>query len=150
MNFLNELLANNIVMAALLSWLIAQVIKVILVLVTTKKVDLSRMFGSGGMPSSHSSLVCSLVVMTGRIEGASSVAFAITFALAVIVMYDAANVRQEAGKHAKMINIIMDQIEEKEHIEIDKNLKELLGHTPFEVIIGAILGCVVGGCFPIG
>ena len=149
MNFLNSFFMNKVIVATLLSWFVAQFIKTILVLVTSRKFDISRMFGSGGMPSSHSSMVCTLCIMVGRIESVESILFAITLAFALIVMYDAANVRQEAGKHARIINIIIEEWEEKEHIKMDKNLKELLGHTPFEVIIGAILGCLVGGFFPV-
>lgn len=149
MNFLYEFFSNKIIVATLLSWLTAQVIKTILVLITSKTIDFTRLFGSGGMPSSHSALVSTLVVMILRVDGVSSTAFALAFSFAVVVMYDAANVRREAGKHARIINILIEEWVEKEHLKMDKNLKELLGHTPFEVIIGAILGCVIGGIFPL-
>ena len=149
MNYIVEFFKNEIIAACLISWLIAQILKVILVLITSKTVDFSRLVGSGGMPSSHSSLVSTLVFMTGRVSGVSSPVFAVAFALAVIVMYDAANVRREAGEHAKIINIIIDQWVENDNLKIDKNLKELLGHTPFEIIIGAILGSLIGAFFPV-
>ena len=149
MNLITEFFSNKIISAVLISWLAAQIIKMILVLITSKTVDFTRLFGSGGMPSSHSSLVSSLVVMTGRISGISSVAFAISFAFAIVVMYDATNVRREAGEHARIINILIDEWVEKEHLQMDKNLKELLGHTPFEVIIGSILGCLIGAFYPL-
>ncbi|MBE7020925.1 MAG: divergent PAP2 family protein [Ruminococcaceae bacterium] len=149
MSYIIEFFKNEIIVACLISWLIAQVLKVILVLITSKTIDLSRLVGSGGMPSSHSSLVSTLVFMTGRISGVSSPEFAVAFALAVIVMYDAANVRREAGEHAKIINIIIDQWVENDNLKIDKDLKELLGHTPFEIIIGAILGSIIGAFFPV-
>lgn len=149
MNFITEFFSNKIIVAILISWLVAQILKVILVLITSKTIDFSRLIGSGGMPSSHSSLVSTLVIMTARVEGISSVSFAIAFALAIIVMYDACNVRKEAGEHARIINILIEEWVEKENLKMDKNLKELLGHTPFEIIIGAILGCLIGGFFPI-
>ncbi len=149
MNYIVEFFKNEIIAACLISWLIAQILKVLLVLVTSKTIDLSRFVGSGGMPSSHSSLVSTLVFMTGRTAGIGSPVFAVAFALAAIVMYDAANVRREAGEHAKIINIILDQWMENDKLKIDKDLKELLGHTPFEIIIGAILGSLIGAFFPI-
>lgn len=149
MIFLYEFFSNKIIVATLTSWLTAQVIKMVLVLITSKTVDFTRLFGSGGMPSSHSALVSTLVIMIARIDGVSSTTFALTFAFAVVVMYDAANVRREAGEHARIINILIEEWVEKEHLKMDKNLKELLGHTPFEVIIGAVLGCLIGGFFPL-
>ena len=149
MNFITEFFSNKIISATLISWLIAQIIKTILVIITSKTIDFTRLVGSGGMPSSHSALVSTLVIMTGRVEGVTSSAFAISFALAMIVMYDAANVRKEAGEHARIINILIEEWVEKENLKMDKDLKELLGHTPFEIIIGAILGCLIGGFFPI-
>lgn len=149
MNYIIEFFKNEIIVACLISWLTAQILKVILVLITSKTIDLSRLVGSGGMPSSHSSLVTTLVFMVGRTSGVNSSVFAVAFALAVIVMYDAANVRREAGEHAKIINIIIDQWVENDNLKIDKDLKELLGHTPFEIIIGAVLGSLIGAFFPI-
>ena len=102
MNYIVDFFKNEIIVACLISWLIAQILKVILVLITSKTVDFSRLVGSGGMPSSHSSLVSTLVFMTGRVSGVSSPVFAVAFALAVIVMYDAANVRREAGNTRKL------------------------------------------------
>ena len=116
---------------------------------TSKKLDLSRLYGAGGMPSSHSSLVSTLVVMALRTEGIGSTAFAISFALAIIVMYDATGVRRQAGEHAKRINILIEEWMTRNNMKIDNNLKELLGHTPFEVIMGAILGIIIGIIYPI-
>ena len=149
MGYITEFFANSIISATLLSWLIAQFIKVAIVLLTSKKLDVSRLYGAGGMPSSHSSLVSTLVIMTGRIEGVSSSVYAVAFALAVIVMYDATGVRREAGEHAKRINILLEEWMIRNKMEIDNNLKELLGHTPFEVIMGAILGILIGIIYPV-
>lgn len=140
---LDELLGNQIIIAAFMAWLIAQVIKVILVLIQDRKWDMSRMFGSGGMPSSHSALVVAMATAVGRIEGLGSTAFAIAVGLAVIVMYDAANVRRAAGQQAELLNRIVEDFYRDKHVDGEK-LKELLGHTPVEVAAGAILGILVG------
>lgn len=149
MEILVGFFTNRVVIATLLSWLTAQIIKFVLVLISNRTLDTSRLFGSGGMPSSHSSLVSTLVIMVGRVDGVETSTFALAFALAIIVMYDATNVRREAGEHARIINILIDEWVEKENLQLDRNLKELLGHTPFEVIIGAILGILIGCFFPI-
>lgn len=140
---LDELLGNQIIIAAFMAWLIAQVIKVILVLIQDRRWDMSRMFGSGGMPSSHSALVVAMATAVGRIEGLGSTAFAIAVGLAVIVMYDAANVRRAAGQQAELLNRIVEDFYRDKHVDGEK-LKELLGHTPVEVAAGAILGILVG------
>ena len=149
MNYIAAFFSNSIVSAILISWLAAQLIKVAIVLITSKKLDLSRLYGAGGMPSSHSSLVSTLVVMALRTEGIGSTAFAISFAFAIIVMYDATGVRRQAGEHAKRINILIEEWMSRNNMKIDNNLKELLGHTPFEVIMGAILGIIIGIIYPI-
>ena len=112
-------------------------------MIQDKRWDLSRMLGSGGMPSSHSALVVALATATGRIEGFGSTAFAIAVGLAVIVMYDAANVRRAAGQQAELLNRIVEDFYRDKHVDGEK-LKELLGHTPVEVAAGAVLGIVVG------
>ena len=149
MNYISAFFSNSIVSAILISWLAAQLIKVAIVLITSKKLDLSRLYGAGGMPSSHSSLVSTLVIMALRTEGIGSTAFAIAFAFAIIVMYDATGVRRQAGEHAKRINILIEEWMTRNNMKIDNNLKELLGHTPFEVIMGAILGIIIGIIYPI-
>lgn len=128
---------------ALISWFVAQVIKVILVLFTSKKLDISRFVGSGGMPSSHSALVCSLTTAIGCIEGFSSSIFALSAVLSLVVMYDAAGVRRAAGQQAKILNMIIDDWGKKSYAETEKKLKELLGHTPKEVFVGALLGVAI-------
>ncbi|MEG0565491.1 MAG: divergent PAP2 family protein, partial [Hungatella sp.] len=100
-----------------------------------------RLVGSGGMPSSHSSTVCALLVSSGICYGVSSFEFAVSFVLASVVMYDAIGVRQETGKQAKLLNMIMDQnILKMDNLEFQKRLKEFVGHTPLQVFAGAILG----------
>lgn len=143
MDILLDITHNEIVVAAFMAWLIAQVIKVVLVLLKDRRWDLSRMLGSGGMPSSHSALVVAMATAVGRLEGFSSTAFAIAIALSVIVMYDAANVRRAAGQQAELLNRIAEDFYRDKHIDGEK-LKELLGHTPVEVAAGAVLGVLVG------
>ena len=150
----------------MLSWAVAQLIKAVLYAIKYKTFKLERLFGSGGMPSSHSSTVCALVITIYRMEGIASATFGLAMMLAIITMYDATGVRRAAGIHAKQINRlrhivdeldeeILDKIEEK--VEDDdgkydpedtKELKEFLGHTPLEVIFGALLGILIGIVFP--
>ncbi|OOO00614.1 MAG: hypothetical protein ATN35_06465 [Epulopiscium sp. Nele67-Bin004] len=133
---------NEILIAAALSWFIAQMIKLVLTLFNEKKLDLSKLTSSGGMPSSHSSLTVALAVGIGQAHGYDSTLFAIGFVFSAVVMYDAANVRLQAGNHAILLNKILEQM--KDHtISMEFTLKELLGHTPIQVLAGAILGAVV-------
>lgn len=138
-----NLFENKVFIAALLGWAIAQILKVIVVAFSAKKIDYSRFVGSGGMPSSHSALVMALSTKTGLVEGFNSTAFAIAATFAVVVMYDAAGVRRAAGTQAKLLNAIIEDLSHNRGIEHEK-LKELIGHTPVEVIAGAILGVLIG------
>lgn len=140
---IDQILNNKIILAAFLAWLVAQVLKVILVLVKDRKVDFSRMIGSGGMPSSHSALVMAMTSSVGKYVGFDTAEFAIAACISIIVMYDAANVRRAAGKQAELLNIIVDDLYRGKHIDGEK-LKELLGHTPVEVAAGAVLGICMG------
>ena len=141
---MESFLKDTIVVTALLGWLIAQLLKVVFVLIGDKRLDFSRLTGSGGMPSSHSSLVCSLSTAVGFSSGWSSDIFVVCLVLSLIVMYDAAGVRYAAGKQASILNKIMEEWEEKGTFDGEKHLKELLGHTPFQVICGALLGIFIG------
>jgi acid phosphatase family membrane protein YuiD len=127
---------------AFLSWFIAQLLKVVLTLVRYNRLDISRMVGSGGMPSSHSAFVMSITTAIGLREGFGSALFALAVVLSLVVMYDAAGVRRAAGKQAKVLNEIVEQMERHEQVSGEK-LKELLGHTPVEVIAGAVLGIAI-------
>jgi acid phosphatase family membrane protein YuiD len=140
---LNGISQNPTLKAALFAWFLAQALKFIINLLIKQKVDLTRLIGAGGMPSSHSALVTSLSVSVGRVEGWSSTLFTITIIYAFIVMFDAAGVRRAAGKQAKVLNQILDDIYHGTHISQDK-LKELIGHTPIEVLAGAALGILIG------
>ena len=144
MNFWTELSQNKILIAAAAGWIVAQVLKTIIHTLFTKNFDAERLVGGGGMPSSHSATVCALCTATALEHGAGSFEFAMAAIFALVVMYDAIGVRQESGKQAQVLN---DMIEIFTHmgkkIDVEKQLKEFIGHTPFQVFCGAILGIVV-------
>lgn len=159
MSKLLELSYNYALLVAITSWFCAQLIKTIIHFIVFKKLSFERFFGPGGMPSAHSALVCSNAIAMSRMAGFNSPEFAISFILAMIVMYDAMGVRRAAGMHAREINKIKkifnrspkdddEEIEELNDIE-KKELKELLGHTPLEVLAGALLGILIAMAFPI-
>lgn len=138
---ISRIFGNQVLTVTFFGWFIAQLLKVIFVLISTKSLDLSRFVGSGGMPSSHSSLVTSMTTAIGMIDGFNSSIFALAFGVSCIIMYDAAGVRYAVGKQAKLLNQIISDIQE--HKFREEKLKELIGHTPIEVIAGGILGVVV-------
>lgn len=161
---------NYILSVSLLSWFTAQVLKVILTFVLKKEVVWERMIGAGGMPSSHSALVCSMTVSMARKVGLSSPEFALAFLLAAVVMYDAMGVRRAAGEHARVLNQMVNVFnkdsqvihsgkeKKREHRGDDgkdatekqeKQLKEFLGHTPLEVLAGALLGILLAMVVPV-
>ena len=141
--WLKELLANEILISAIVSWFVAQTIKVLLVLIEDKKINFERFVGSGGMPSSHTSFVTAMATSVALNEGLSSPLFAVGATLALVVMYDASGVRRAAGKQAEILNKIVENFG-RERLEITGGrLKELLGHTPLEVFAGAILGIAI-------
>ena len=144
LNFFLELMANRVLITAILGWLVAQVLKVILVLICDKRFDITRMIGSGGMPSSHSSFVTSLATAVAFESGVSSPLFAVCGVLAFVVMYDASGVRRETGRQAEIINDIIESFGAGNTQLAGKKLKELIGHSPIEVLAGAILGVVMG------
>ncbi len=143
---------NYALNCAVLSWFSAQFIKTLLVLITTKKFVPERIFGPGGMPSAHSASVSALTIAVCRWVGFATPEFAITFMFASIVMYDATSVRRQAGEHAKAINIVVDKVDSLD--DNDKNLdikelKEVLGHTPIEVMAGSLLGILIAMIMPV-
>lgn len=140
---MSEFLTESSFVTAVISWFVAQVLKVIIVLVKDKRIDFSRFIGSGGMPSSHSAFVTSLSVAIGITNGFSSELFAISAVLALVVMYDAAGVRRAAGEQAKILNLMVEEWESQNFKNTEVRLKELLGHTPLQVVAGAILGIAI-------
>lgn len=135
---------NLVLILSFAAWLIAQIMKLLIDLVRTRKVDFSILTGSGGMPSSHSAVVCACAASAGMAEGWHSVIFAVAVVIAFVVMYDAANVRKAAGEQAKILNYMMNHWTEMPPDLFGKQLRELLGHTPVQVIAGAVLGVAVG------
>ena len=144
MTMWNEFLGNQILISAVLGWTVAQLLKTVIDMVINKSFNPERIFGSGGMPSSHSATVCALTTASGMKYGVGSFEFAISFVLSMIVMYDAMGVRRETGKQAKLLNLIMEQDWfNLNNQEIQKRLKEFVGHTPLQVAAGAALGIIL-------
>lgn len=150
------ILGNRVLDVVFIAWFIAQFYKVITSVFVNKKLDITRLWDTGGMPSSHSSTVSCLTTCVGLKYGLSSDFFAVTVIFAGIVMYDAAGIRRAAGKQAWVINSLLNKIplfigraQYEKHFSKEKEakLKELLGHTPFEVMVGCVLGIVIGFIF---
>ena len=134
---MQELKLNAAIWIPLIVWTVVQLFKFFFDLIEHKRINVQRIWGSGGMPSAHSALVCSLATVVGIKEGVGSTLFAMSLVFACVVMYDAAGVRSAAGKQARVLNQI---IEGDKDINIPEKLTELLGHTPKEVIVGALVG----------
>lgn len=142
---------NYILSVALLSWLTAQVCKTLVNFALSGKFDAERLWGAGGMPSAHSALVCSMFLATAKMTGVNSPGFAFTFVLAAIVMYDAMGVRRETGEQAKVLNRMLYEFsaDDSHWAEDYKRLKEKVGHTPLEVLSGALLGILIAVLIPV-
>lgn len=135
------ILTNPFLITAVSSWLIAQVIKTILYAIANKKLDITRLFGDGGMPSGHSATVTSLAVICGLVYGTGSFEFALSSILAIIVCHDATGVRQETGKQALVSKELLRAFEELSEEKLPEvKLKEFVGHTPIQVLAGILLG----------
>ena len=143
MQFFVDLWSNGALKCGLLSWAVAQFIKVLINLWLNKKLDWRRCFGMGGMPSSHTALVISLVISIGTLEGVQSSMFAVALALAAVVIYDALGVRRETGRQSQVLNQIVTEMLVEGKPITEKQLKELVGHTPLEVLGGLIVGITV-------
>lgn len=143
MNWFLEAISNPYLLTALSSWFVAQLLKVIINAIVHKKLDLERMVGDGGMPSGHSATVTSLAVYSALVHGTGSFQFAVTAILAVIVCHDAMGVRMETGKQAIVINDLVELFESLSGEDLPEvKLKELVGHTPVQVLAGMTLGVV--------
>jgi uncharacterized protein len=138
-----NILDNRVLLIALVACLMAQATKLVVELVVNRKVNLKVLVESGGMPSSHAALVAALAAGVGQTSGWDSSEFAIATVFAIIVMYDAAGVRRAAGKQARILNQMIDEFFQGEHQFAEERLKELLGHTPVQVIVGSVLGIVI-------
>lgn len=142
-NTLMSFVTNKYIYVPFLLWFLIQTFKVICDLITQKKFNFKRIMGAGGMPSSHSAIVVSLATMIGKYEGVNTAIFALSLIFSFVVMYDAAGVRRAAGKQAKLLNKIVET-PGLSSVEVQEKLVEVLGHTPIQVIVGAIIGVVVG------
>ena len=145
-NYFVQLFHNKYLIVPILTWFFIQTFKVIWDLVTTKKFNFKRIMGAGGMPSSHTAVVMSLSILIGKDFGFESPIFALSMVFAFVVMYDAAGVRRAAGKQATLLNKIIETPGLSD-IEVHERLIEVLGHTPTQVIVGAIIGIIVGSVF---
>ncbi len=128
------------------TWLCVQTFKVLWELATTKKLNFKRIIGAGGMPSSHTAIVISITTMVGRSQGINSVIFAVSLIFSLVVMYDACGVRRQAGKQARILNDIVNT-PGLSTVQVREKLVEALGHTPLQVIVGAIVGFAAGMLF---
>ncbi len=142
MQDINDLLSNTILITGAVAWVSAQIIKMVLFVIVNRTVDISRLFGDGGMPSSHSATVTSVALSVGLVEGFDTPVFAVAFFLAVIVMHDAMGVRRETGKQAKVINDMIALVYD-EGISPEEKLKEFVGHSPSQVVAGFALGVII-------
>ena len=144
MDFLQDVFQNKIFVSAALGWLVAQVLKTIIYLIINKRFVAERMVGGGGMPSSHSATVCALATAAGMRYGGGSFEFAVAAMFAIVVMYDAMGVRRETGIQAKVLNEMMELLTNMgQEMSAEDKLKELVGHTPLQVLMGAILGILI-------
>ena len=144
LNSIKAFFGNYMLMSAVVAWLSAQIIKIFTGAFQNRKMSLKALlFSSGGMPSSHAAAVVALSVAMGLSQGFGSPMFAACGVFSIIVMIDASGVRYETGKQAKILNRITKQLFSKDDEEFNSGLKELVGHTPFQVLAGAILGIFV-------
>jgi acid phosphatase family membrane protein YuiD len=132
---------STVLIISVCAWAVAQLLKIIIALAQKKRVDLSYLVTSGGMPSAHSTTVSALATAVGIVEGFGSVAFGIAAIVSLVVMYDAAGVRRSVGKQSVVLNRIMQELRSRRPVaELEHDLREFIGHSPFQVIIGAALG----------
>ena len=143
MQDIGNIIDNSVLLVAVIACLIAQASKLVVEVVKNRKLDVRVLVTTGGMPSAHSALVTALASGIGQTVGWASSEFALATIFAIIVMYDAAGVRQAAGKQARILNQMIDEVFSDKHEFNEDRLKELLGHTPFQVIVGSILGVTI-------
>ena len=143
MNGFLVFIQNKYIYVPFLLWFFIQLFKLLYDLVKTKKFNFKRILGAGGMPSSHSAVVTSLATLIGKYEGVDSAIFALSFIVAFVVMYDACGVRRAAGKQAALLNKLVET-PGLTGLQVSEKLVEVLGHTPFQVLVGALIGLVAG------
>ncbi len=142
--YFGVLTRNPILDCAILAWFIAQLIKTLVDLVILKTFSLRRMVSSGGMPSSHSAFTVAGATAIGKLYGTGGPAFALAAIFAIVVMYDACNVRRSAGDTARLVNLLLASVEKVTREEFSERLREVMGHTPLQVLVGALLGLALG------
>jgi acid phosphatase family membrane protein YuiD len=138
---MEALLANDVLAACIVAWVIAQFSKPLIHYVHSRRVNFRYLFTAGGMPSAHSAVVVALATRIGLDMGLSSVSFALATVFAAVVMYDAAGVRRAVSLQAQVLNRMLTDIFEGQQFS-EQRLRELIGHTPFEVFVGALLGAL--------
>jgi acid phosphatase family membrane protein YuiD len=137
----NDLFTNKVLLIPICAWALAQLMKFIIALLSGKGFDLDYLFGPGGMPSSHSAMVSALAISVGIVDGFGSSLFAVSVVLAVIVIYDSAGVRQSVGQQSVILNRIVRELRLRQtRVILEKELRELIGHTPIQVIVGVLFG----------
>lgn len=137
-------MVSPVLLIAVAAWAVAQGLKLLIAAAVYRKFDITYLTTGGGMPSSHSALVCAAAVSCGMSAGFDAPVFAVAAVVAFVVMYDAAHVRRETGEQAKVLNYILRNWEEFKPEDFERDLKELIGHTPLQVAVGAVLGVGVG------
>ncbi|MCI9514501.1 MAG: divergent PAP2 family protein [Oscillospiraceae bacterium] len=135
---------NPVIDCAVAAWLLAQVAKALLELLLERRLHPARLVSSGGMPSSHSACVMGCTTAVGRFSGLTSPLFGVCVVFSLVVMYDACNVRRSAGDTARLVNQLLSRVELLTAEELAEDLKIIMGHTPFQVLMGALLGVAVG------
>ena len=146
MNVLEQIIHNKYIWVPFFTWLAIQCFKVIWDLIETRKFNFKRIMGAGGMPSSHSAIVMAITVMIGKDVGFEGWQFAVALVFSCVVMYDAAGVRRAAGKQATLLNKIIET-PGLTGVQVQEKLVEVLGHTPLQVLVGALIGIIVGSIF---
>jgi len=142
--FLYEIITNKALVIPASAWTISQLLKLIVVLAREKRLDWWFLLRSGGMPSSHTALVSALAATVAMMQGFGSAVFGITAILAIVVMYDAAGVRQAVSRQSIVLNrMVKELLDKRPKGEVERDLREFIGHTPFQVIAGAVLGIFV-------
>lgn len=134
-----DVFQNHVLVVSFVAWLIAQLLKVLIYLLTEHRLDLWRLVSMGGMPSSHSTLVSALATSIGIEDGVRSSIFALAVVFASVVMYDAAGIRQAVSTQARILNRLLDEYFKHQRLN-EERLRELIGHTRIEVLVGAFLG----------
>ena len=143
MEFLKDLASNKPLLIAATAWFVAGVLKVLVELRVNKKLSLMRIMGAGGMPSSHTSTVIALAISLGYYEGIKSPIFALAVIFTIVVIHDAVGVRLETGKQSKVLNTMINESKTFKELDVETQLKEYVGHTPSQALMGAIVGALV-------